>query len=95
MPAPSLSSRRRSRRDRRARRDVSAAVPRLPWRTVRNPHPPLRILSEDQIEAIHEASLRVLREVGMKVLSRGPGRCTRAPARAPTRTARWCASTPR
>ena len=39
-----------------------AAVQRLPWRTVRNPHPPTRVLSEDQVEAIHEASLRVLRD---------------------------------
>ena len=69
MPATSVSPRRRARRERRARRDASAAVPRLPWRTVRNPHPPIRILSEDQIEAIHEASLRVLRDIGMKVLS--------------------------
>ena len=66
MPA---STRRRTRRDRRERREVSAAVPRLPWRTVHNPHPPIRILSDDQIETIHEASLRVLRDVGMKVLS--------------------------
>ena len=41
----------------------------MPWRTVRNPHPPTRVLSEDQVEAIHEASLRVLRDIGMKVLS--------------------------
>ena len=63
------SNRRRTRRDRRERRGAAAAVPRLPWRTVRNPHPPTRVLSEDQIEAIHEASLRVLRDIGMKVLS--------------------------
>ena len=66
MPA---STRRRTRRDRRVRRDGSAAVSRLPWRTVRNPHPPTRTLSEDQVEAIHHASLRVLRDIGMKVLS--------------------------
>ena len=37
-----------------------------------NPHPPvqvLQVLSEDQIETIHQASLRVLRDIGMKVLS--------------------------
>ena len=64
MSAP---TRRRARRDRRERR--GASVPRLPWRTVRNPHPPTRVLSGDQVEAIHEASLRVLRDFGMKVLS--------------------------
>ena len=66
MSAP---ARRRARKDRRERRNASTAIRRLPWRTVRNPHPPTRILSEDQIEAIHHASLRVLRDVGMKVLS--------------------------
>ena len=40
----------------------------MPWRTVRNPHPPVRAMSEDQVEAIHEASLEVLRDLGMKVL---------------------------
>ena len=65
MPAP---ARRRARRDRGERRDASTAVQRLPWRTVRNPHPPIRVLGDDQIEAIHEASLRVLRDIGMKVL---------------------------
>ena len=65
----SATARRRARRDRRERRSASAEIQRLPWRTVRNPHPPARVLSEDQIEAIHEASLRVLRDIGMKVLS--------------------------
>ena len=65
----SSSARRRTRRNRRERRSASFEVQRLPWRTVRNPHPPTRVLSEDQIEAIHEASLRVLRDIGMKVLS--------------------------
>ena len=75
MSAPSGSSksvastRRRVRNKQRKRRDPPDAAPRLPWRTVRNPHPPLRILSDDQVEAIHEASLRVLRDIGMKVLS--------------------------
>ena len=66
MSAP---ARRRTRRDRRERRNASTAIRRLPWRTVRNPHPPTRTLSEDQVETIHHASLRVLRNVGMKVLS--------------------------
>ena len=65
MPAP---VRRRPRRDRRERRRASSDVQRLPWRTVRNPHPPTRVLGEEQVEAIHAASLRVLRDIGMKVL---------------------------
>ena len=65
MSAP---TRRRARKDRRERRSASTDIPRLPWRTVRNPHPPVRVLSDDQIEAVHGASLRVLRDIGMKVL---------------------------
>ena len=59
----------KSRRRRRERRRPSTAVPRLPWRNLVNPYPPIEILSEDQIEAIHRASLRVLAELGMKILS--------------------------
>ena len=43
-------------------------MPRLPWRTLINPFRPVEILSEDQIETIHRASLRILAEIGMEVL---------------------------
>ena len=36
---------------------------------VRNPYPPFEILSADQVEAIHHASLRVLAEVGVNFCS--------------------------
>ena len=41
----------------------------LPWRQVRNPYPPMAILSDDQIEAIHLSSLKVLEEIGMDFLN--------------------------
>ncbi len=44
-------------------------VQRLAWQRVVNPYPPLEILSADQVEAIHEASLEVLRDAGVKFLS--------------------------
>ena len=53
---------------RRKRRAEGRAVKRLPWRAVVNPHPPLEVLSADQVEAIHRASLGVLAEIGMRVL---------------------------
>ena len=56
------------RRRRRERRAPSTSVPRLPWRNLVNPLAPIEVLSEDQIEAIHRASLRVLAEIGMKML---------------------------
>ena len=55
---------------RRPRRKPSDDNPLLPWRALKNRFPPTEILSEDQIEAIHLASLRVLTEHGMKFLSR-------------------------
>lgn len=53
---------------RRRERRVGGGVPRLPWRTLVNPYRPVEILSDDQVETIHRASLRILAEVGMEVL---------------------------
>ncbi len=39
------------------------------WRHWMNPYPPIRQFSEDEIESIHLASLKILAEVGIKVLS--------------------------
>ncbi len=62
-----MARRTRSRR-RSVERSRSAAPQQLPWREVRNPFPPLDILSADQIEHVHSASLDVLEELGMEVL---------------------------
>ena len=43
-------------------------VPQLPWSAVHNPHAPLELASEEQIEAIHKASMRVLSELGIRVM---------------------------
>jgi trimethylamine--corrinoid protein Co-methyltransferase len=64
-------SRATRRRERAERREKASQVPRLPWRNLTNPYPPLEVLSADQVEAIHGASLTVLSEIGMKVLSQG------------------------
>ena len=61
-------SKRRNARGRRDRRDTQT-IPRLPWRNLRNRLPPVEVLSEDQVEDIHQASMRVLQEIGIKVLS--------------------------
>ncbi len=53
---------------RRRERRVGGGVPTLPWRALVNPYRPVEILSEDQIESIHGASLRILTEIGMEVL---------------------------
>ena len=39
----------------------------LPWRTVRNHHGTLSLLSEDQVDRIHEASLTILETLGIEL----------------------------
>src|SRR5262245_37780165 len=41
------------------------------WRAVSNPFEPVRVLSDDHVELIHLASLRLLAETGMRVLHPG------------------------
>ena len=47
-------------RPRRERR-TGGGIPRLSWRRLANPFTPLEILSADQVDAIHQAGLRILR----------------------------------
>src|SRR5215210_483862 len=60
---------RRRREGGRGRRATNAALPQLPWRDVQNPYPPMRMLSGDQLEAIHYTSIRILRELGIELMS--------------------------
>ena len=39
-----------------------------PWQPLRNPYPPTELVSADQLEAIHDASLTVLEELGINFL---------------------------
>ena len=61
--APARSARRRGGAARQKGGIVQAA-----WRVPHNPWPPMEIVSADQIEAIHRASLRVLSTIGMEIL---------------------------
>jgi trimethylamine--corrinoid protein Co-methyltransferase len=58
------ATRRRPRRDRRTSR--IRVEPR--YRRLSNPFPPLGVLSEDEVDAIHQAALRVLADDGIRVL---------------------------
>ena len=53
---------------RRERRSRGGALKQLPWRNYRNPYKPIEVISADQLEAIHNASLRVLEEIGIDFL---------------------------
>jgi len=59
-----------ARRGRRNKR-TSGAIEQLPWRQPVNPYPPLEILSTDQVEHIHRASLDLLENYGIRILHEG------------------------
>ncbi|MEJ2577182.1 MAG: trimethylamine methyltransferase family protein, partial [Gammaproteobacteria bacterium] len=60
---------RRSRDTRQTR--GGAGIRQLPWREIVNDYPRLEVLSADQVEAIHLASMDLLENQGMRVLHRG------------------------
>src|SRR5580658_11172274 len=70
MKQPDETIGRRSRR-RPGSTDVSHAVfdRTRPYRHLRNPFEPMKVFSEDQVAAIHDAALILLETQGMKVLS--------------------------
>ena len=53
---------------RRRPRRTAGGIAQLPWRTVVNPYAPVEILSADEVETLHRASLRILAEIGVEVL---------------------------
>ncbi len=56
----SLSSRRSSR---------NRGFAQLPFAPLSNPYAPMEIISADQVETIHRASLEILRDIGLRVES--------------------------
>ncbi|MBO6719413.1 MAG: trimethylamine methyltransferase family protein [Rhizobiaceae bacterium] len=67
-----MTSRRAGRRRSSARapdRDMDR-IPQLAARHVRTPYPPMGLLSPDQVEAIHEASMHILENFGIEMMSR-------------------------
>lgn len=60
----------RTRRGGRAgkRAGGSSAFEQPPFRQLRIPFPPTKLISDDELESIHLASLRVLKEIGVDVL---------------------------
>jgi trimethylamine--corrinoid protein Co-methyltransferase len=64
--APAARSRAGGRAAKRA--GGSAAFEQPPFRRLKRPFAPTNIVSEDQLESIHRASLRVLSEIGLDVL---------------------------
>jgi trimethylamine--corrinoid protein Co-methyltransferase len=50
------------------RRRTVGTLSQLPWRQHRNPYGPIEVLNAEQLEKIHDASLRILEEIGMEFL---------------------------
>ncbi|WP_308917828.1 trimethylamine methyltransferase family protein [Jannaschia sp. LMIT008] len=48
----------------------AGGIPQLPWTQTRNPHGPFPLLDEERLQAIHDTSLRILSESGIRVMSR-------------------------
>src|SRR4029079_264410 len=55
----------------RAAHQRSTLPPQRPWAQPRIPYRPVEVLSADEVESIHRASLRVLAEIGMDFLDEG------------------------
>lgn len=58
-----------TRRPRSRRRAASDGLTQTPWCIPRLPFKPVELLSADQVEAIHDASLALLAETGIEMLS--------------------------
>jgi trimethylamine--corrinoid protein Co-methyltransferase len=54
---------------RRGRREkAGTTIPQLPWEVIRNPYSPMDLLSPDQMQDLHDTSIRILKELGIKVM---------------------------
>ena len=61
-------STRRTRRDTTRRAPAGSTIPQIPPGVAKRPFPPTKIVSDDQVESIHRASLQILSEIGMDFL---------------------------
>lgn len=52
--------------ERSHRRRRAADIVQMPWRQLINPLAPVRLISDDEVEAIHEAALKLLADVGVR-----------------------------
>jgi trimethylamine---corrinoid protein Co-methyltransferase len=68
MTAETIPTGRRTRRETVRRAPQGSSFPQLTSGQAKRTFPPTRLISEDEIEAIHNASLRVLSEIGMDFL---------------------------
>ncbi len=65
-PAEPVTARRGGRAGKRA--GGQASFEQQPFRQLKIPFPPTKLISDDELESIHLASLRILKEIGVEVL---------------------------
>jgi trimethylamine--corrinoid protein Co-methyltransferase len=53
---------------RRRAAEANTPVRKVNYRNLRNPFPRMRLFSDDEVQAIHDDALRVLEDLGMKIL---------------------------
>ena len=58
------------RRNKNLKSRVAQSFAQLPFKPLRNPYKPMEIISADQIETIHQASLKILSEIGLRIESK-------------------------
>src|SRR6185503_3499754 len=63
-----MESSRTERRAARRQRRTESPLLKIPFRQPRNPLPPFEILTPEQVEQLHLASLRILEEIGLDFL---------------------------
>jgi trimethylamine---corrinoid protein Co-methyltransferase len=63
-----MMSRRNRGRESRRRNRAAPPLASIPFKTLQNPFAPLEILTANQLERIHEASMHILEEVGVEFL---------------------------
>ncbi|MGB0507415.1 MAG: trimethylamine methyltransferase family protein [Pikeienuella sp.] len=50
------------------RRTKSTEIQQLPWQRVQNPHKPIELATPEQMQALHDTSMRILSEAGIRVM---------------------------
>jgi trimethylamine---corrinoid protein Co-methyltransferase len=68
MTEPSRADRRASRRAEERRKRAELPLLKIPFARLRNPWRPFEILSSERLEQLHEASLRILENIGIAML---------------------------
>ena len=60
-----------TRRRRRPKRASDASIEQLPWGQIVYQIRPVDVLSQDQVEAIHLTSIRIVAEIGIEFMGEG------------------------